>query len=209
MSYCLVSEDEMDASVDEGPRARRQISPSRSKHSRSLSHARLQPRPLQNDEDKPHELVELTQPSARTDLNTQRRESTQTVRPGFPGLGPPLSPTQLQLSSVLTPSFPDDSFGISDMSCSVSRYDSPVASFSEHPLTSVHDNDASDHQPGQQASLGEQELVMPLVTVPIPHRRPFTETGKSIGRLRILVAGGKGENRATLAHPPLTSLTRR
>lgn len=190
MSYCLVSEEEMEASVDPRPQPRRHISPNRSKRSPTISHSKPQSSSKNDGEENAAEPA----PSAPgPDSSVLRRESTQTVRPGNPDPAQPQSPTRIRESSV-SPSVPDDSFGMSDISCSASRHDSPVASFSEYPLSrlpSVHDNHNTNDTPGYYPDHSEQELVMPVLTV--PHRRPFTETGKSIGSLKILVAGGKGK----------------
>jgi hypothetical protein len=47
------------------------------------------------------------------------------------------------------------------------------------------------------------QLVMPSIKMPI--RRPFTERGKSIGKLKIMIVGSKGKSDATLKE--LTRLT--
>lgn len=191
MSYCLVSEEEMESSVDPMSQSRRHISPNRSKRSSTLSHSKPQSSSKHDVDDSPAEPVSS---GTGPDGNVLRRESTQTVRPGNSASAQPQSPTRIRESSV-SPSVPDDSFGMSDISCSASRHDSPVASFSEYPLShlpSVHDNHNANEAPGYYPDHSEQELVMPVLTV--PHRRPFTETGKSIGSLKILVAGGRGRS---------------
>lgn len=185
MSYCLVSEEEMDASINQRPQSQRYASPHRSKRSPPTSHAKPPSSPKNDPEsfaDSPH----TTSPDSRV----LRRESTQTVKPDSSGFAAPPSSSIRRSSPAMTPSVPDT---ISDLSCSASRHDSPVASFSEAPLSrvpSVPDCNAAYESTGQYSVYSEQELVMPVLTV--PHRRLFTETGKSIGRLKILVAGRKG-----------------
>lgn len=50
---------------------------------------------------------------------------------------------------------------------------------------------------GQEAlGVGAPQLIMPEITMPI--RRPFTERGKRIGRLKIMVAGDSGEFQAAI-----------
>lgn len=194
MSYCLVSEEEMESSVDPGPQTRRHISPNRSKRSPTIPHSKSPSSSKHGGEESP---AEPPSSAPSPDGNVLRRESTQTVRPGDLGSAQPQSPTRRRESS-LSPSAADDSFGMSDISCSASRHDSPVASFSEYPLSrlpSVHDNQNTNDAPGHYPDHSEQELVMPVLTV--PHRRPFTETGKSIGSLKILVAGGRGKPACT------------
>ncbi|EFQ33263.1 heat shock protein [Colletotrichum graminicola M1.001] len=57
---------------------------------------------------------------------------------------------------------------------------------------------ASDHGKPQSAYSGEaaQQFIMP--TINVPSRRPFTETGKSLGRLKILLAGRSGLGKTAL-----------
>ncbi|MBE3046155.1 hypothetical protein IMZ48_27175 [Candidatus Bathyarchaeota archaeon] len=191
MSYCLVSEEEMDASVEQGAQPVRYVSPHRSKRPPMPSQAK----PPQNE---PESLPADPSPHRTSpDTHALRRESSQTVKPGGLGFAAPPSPPAMRSSPAMTPSVPEDSITMSDLSFSASRHDSPVASFSEFPLSrvpSVPDNNGANDSTGQYSVYSKQELVMPVIT--IPHRRPFTETGKSIGRLKILVAGRKG----TLLH---------
>jgi hypothetical protein len=60
-------------------------------------------------------------------------------------------------------------------------------------LSESDDSDDDNHSLTQQALLSsdsvEHQLIMPSLTM--PDRRPFTERGKSMGRLKILVAGRK------------------
>ena len=191
MSYCLVSEEEMETSVDPGPQSQRHISPNRSKRTPMVSHSKPQSSSKHDGGESP---AEPASSAPGPDSNVLRRESTQTVRPGNTASVQSQCPTRVRESSM-SPSAPDDSIGMSDISCSASRHDSPVASFSEYPLShlpSVHDNHNTNDAPGYYPDHSEQELVMPVLTV--PHRRPFTETGKSIGSLKILVAGGRGKS---------------
>ncbi|SPO02718.1 uncharacterized protein DNG_05393 [Cephalotrichum gorgonifer] len=196
MSYCLVNEDEMDASIQRRPQPRSHISPSRSKPSPTLSHSNPKNPSQDGDAVVP---AEPGSPRSSAGGNAFRRESTQTVRPVHSGLALPPTSTHRQASSVFTPSVPDGSVGISDISCSASRHNSPVASFSEYPLsrvTSFHANDGIIDAADRYPDHSEHELVMPVMT--ITHRRPFTETGKSIGGLKILVAGSKGAGKSSL-----------
>lgn len=201
MSYCLVNEEDIDTPAEQQRHPRRYKSPHRSKRSPAPSHAKLQPSSQKHPE---CPAADPSLPKTNPEAQALRRESSQTVTPGSSSLAAPHSPLLTRPSPAMTPSLPDDS--ISDISYSPSRHDSPVASFSELPLSRVPSvpefNGVSDSSaPFPDSS--EQELVMPVLTV--PHRRPFTETGKSIGSLKILVAGRKG----TLPHPPLCILAYR
>ncbi|TID02808.1 Septin-2 [Colletotrichum higginsianum] len=55
-------------------------------------------------------------------------------------------------------------------------------------------------EPGQPQSSyvgeGAQQFIMP--TINVPSRRPFTETGKSLGRLKLLMAGRSGLGKTAL-----------
>ncbi|KAK2002150.1 heat shock protein [Colletotrichum falcatum] len=57
---------------------------------------------------------------------------------------------------------------------------------------------ASEHGQPQSAYSGEaaQQFIMP--TINVPSRRPFTETGKGLGRLKILLAGRSGMGKTAL-----------
>lgn len=48
----------------------------------------------------------------------------------------------------------------------------------------------SAHPQSSHSAEGAQQFIMP--TVHVPHRRPFTDVGKSLGRLKILIAGKSG-----------------
>jgi hypothetical protein len=62
-------------------------------------------------------------------------------------------------------------------------------------LSESLDSDDDNQSRTQQAMISsdgvEHQLIMPSLTM--PDRRPFTERGKNMGRLKILVAGRKGK----------------
>ncbi|KZL67397.1 heat shock protein [Colletotrichum tofieldiae] len=87
----------------------------------------------------------------------------------------------------------------SAISSSSSRRNSLVGSLSEYQESFVMSAfGASEHGQAQSAYSGEgdQQFIMP--TINVPSRRPFTETGKSLGRLKLLVAGRSGLGKTTL-----------
>lgn len=55
---------------------------------------------------------------------------------------------------------------------------------------------ACSDEPGESPGNVDSELVMPTITVPA--RRPFTDEGKSLGRLKLLIAGNSGIKRSKL-----------
>lgn len=194
-SYCLVSEEDMNASVERRPRSQTYTIPTRRKLSPAKSSEEMRGRSQNDNEKLPSEPRSPTQAEG----GTFRRESTQTVKPGDPGLT--TRPSNTRSSSVLSPSVPEGSVAISDISCSIPHRDSPVASFSEYPFSHAPsglgemDTSSLVHQ-DQPIEYSEQRLIMPLIT--LPDRRPFTETGKAIGGLKILVTGAKGTGKTSL-----------
>ena len=196
-SFCLVSEEDMNASTERRPRSQTYSIPTRRKQSPAKSHE-MRGRSRNGNEKLPSEPRSPT----RAESGMFRRESMQTVKPGDSGLT--ARPSNTRTSSVLSPSVPEGSVAISDISCSIPHRDSPVASFSEYPFSHAPsglgelDTSSLVHQ-DQSAEHSEQQLIMPLIT--LPDRRPFTETGKAIGGLKILVAGAKGLFHVNLPSP--------
>lgn len=99
-----------------------------------------------------------------------------------PALSQPLTPV------MLGPSGPASAFsGVS------SRRNSLTASLSEEMGSQVL-SISDDFEPDQSSSMMESgsapQLVMP--SIEMPSRRPFTEEGKRIGRLKVLIAGDSG-----------------
>ena len=191
-SYCLVNEEEMNAAAERRARSQTFTMPSRRKPSPAISSHETRGRPRYENEKLQSEPLSPTHAEA----GAARRESTQTIRPGDSGLT--MRPSNTRASSILSPSVPEGSVAISDISCSIPPHDSPVASFSEYPfsqaasgLAELLDSSPVARQDQPASDYTEQQLIMPLIT--LPDRRPFTETGKAIGGLKILVAGAKGE----------------
>ncbi|KAI0180835.1 Septin-domain-containing protein [Hypoxylon sp. FL1284] len=68
-------------------------------------------------------------------------------------------------------------------------------SLSEHAVT--FDDDPLEHGPSNMLDSGAApQLVMP--SLKMPSRRPFTETGKSLGRLKVLFAGDSGVGKTSM-----------
>lgn len=82
---------------------------------------------------------------------------------------------------------PSTSKSVSLRSLRLSDDDSSPEDSASQALTSSGDEDEGDEtQPGESAP----QLVMPSISM--PSRKPFTEKGKSLGKLKILVVGPRG-----------------
>jgi hypothetical protein len=101
-----------------------------------------------------------------------------------------ISQNHHELSRPITPIMLGTSVTGSAMSSPSSRRHSLDGSISEHAI----DSDEDDHEIHDSTTLSHSgsapQLVMP--SIQMPSRRPFTETGKSMGRLKILLAGDSG-----------------
>lgn len=119
---------------------------------------------------------------------------------------PPLSSTLPSVSSLSQdsrgahPSLPSSPKSSSSRSCRPSDLDSTYDGASQAIASS---EDEADAVQALQVPDSAPQLVMP--SIQMPSRRPFTERGKSMGRLKILVAGDSGMFSDRVA--PLHSLT--
>lgn len=109
--------------------------------------------------------------------------SIETTAPAVPPITPPLSGLSAPASALGSPS---------------SRHDSFAASLSEDQgsfvLSTLDDfgsaSIASFLGATEPEATADSQLIMP--TISVPTRRPFTAEGKSMGRLKVLVAGHTG-----------------
>jgi hypothetical protein len=93
---------------------------------------------------------------------------------------------------------------MSTLSSVSSRRNSFVGSFSEDlmhsQVLSVDGCGDADKEllgpPGMMDSGSAPQLIMP--SIKMPSRRPFTETGKAMGRLKVLIAGDSGVGKTSL-----------
>ncbi|KAE9574794.1 hypothetical protein CGMCC3_g9401 [Colletotrichum fructicola] len=115
------------------------------------------------------------------------------------------SPTRIQTPPPLTPSQPMTPilYGVSGpcsaISSSSSRRNSLAGSLSEYQESFVMSAFGASESGQAQSSYngeGAQQFIMP--TISVPSRRPFTEVGKSLGRLKLLVAGKSGLGKTSL-----------
>ena len=73
-----------------------------------------------------------------------------------------------------------------------SSVNSFAISLSEHAVSSDEDEEYADRGAGTPGEGGSApQLIMPSINM--PSRRPFTTTGRSMGRLKVLVAGDSGK----------------
>ncbi|KAI1384703.1 Septin-domain-containing protein [Hypoxylon trugodes] len=98
-------------------------------------------------------------------------------------------------SRPMTPMMLGTSCTGSAMSSPSSRRNSFTGSLSEHAVSS--DEEPLEQGPSRMMDSGSApQLVMP--SIKMPSRRPFTETGKSLGRLKVLFAGDSGVGKTSM-----------
>ncbi|KAK1457008.1 heat shock protein [Colletotrichum melonis] len=119
-----------------------------------------------------------------------------TSNPSSAGIPTPPPPS---LSQPMTPILYGVSGPCSAISSSSSRPNSLAGSLSEYQESFVMSAfGTSDAGRPQSIYSGEvaQQFIMP--TINVPSRRPFTEAGKGLGRLKLLVAGKSGVGKTAL-----------
>ncbi|KAL6876024.1 hypothetical protein HDV57DRAFT_502726 [Trichoderma longibrachiatum] len=112
--------------------------------------------------------------------------------------------TPHDLSRPMTPVNLGTSGPESVISSTDSAMSSPVASMSASRISSSlsligpHQGGIGlfQNSPDAAAESHTPQLIMPSLTV--PRRRPFSETGKSLGKLKVLVTGAEGIGKSTL-----------
>ena len=141
----------------------------------------LRPRPKVRTRDSSRESVE--QPPVNTGNSSpynpsQTDHSAPSMSQSFASLS-----SQAPLSSM--PSSPKS---FSNRSCRPSDEDS----MDEGGSQAIASSEDEDIEPQSQSSMQDSapQLIMP--SIKMPSRRPFTERGKSLGRLKVLIAGDSG-----------------
>ncbi|PHH52270.1 hypothetical protein CFIMG_003336RA [Ceratocystis fimbriata CBS 114723] len=157
-------------------------------------------------------------PSEPLDVGDTDLQSLQSLQSATPSHHSPLHPFFGQAPQALSPTY--SRFGTiassSALSSSSSLGESLAATFSDyHYAASQADADAA--VPGNfgldssQAlndmcsSNGASQFIMPTLT--LPSRRPFTDVGKALGRIKILVAGSSATGKSSLIRATLESCT--
>lgn len=102
----------------------------------------------------------------------------------------PLTPVQFELSPGPASELPSTPKSVSLRSLRLSDDDSQADEAASQALVSSEDEDDEDKQ-DQEAGDSIPQLVMPSIQMPV--RRPFTDRGKNLGKLKVLVAGGVGK----------------
>lgn len=107
-------------------------------------------------------------------------------------------PSQAQPSLMSRPMSPlmlGSSYVGSIVGSSSSRRNSFASSLSDHAIS--YDQESVSESAAASGMLDSApQLVMPSINM--PSRRPFTETGKNLGRLKILLAGNSGVGKTSL-----------
>ncbi|KAI1769175.1 Septin-domain-containing protein [Hypoxylon sp. FL1150] len=124
----------------------------------------------------------LYSPTSRTSTFTHSPVSMKSQNHSLPSR--PITPIMLGMSCtesvISTPS---------------SRRNSFTGSLSEHAIGS--DDELREHEPSSMLGNGSApQLVMP--SLKMPSRRPYTETGKSLGRLKVLFAGDSAVGKTSM-----------
>ncbi|KAI0432221.1 Septin-domain-containing protein [Xylaria sp. FL1042] len=145
-------------------------------------------------------VIEPTRANDRDHQRDDEPSCSPSSRVSFFSQSPVSLPSQAQPSTAsrpITPIMLGPSCVGSAGSLSSSRRNSFTSSLSDHP---VSDDRASAGEPVSVPSMlhsgSAPQLVMPSIMM--PSRRPFTETGKSLGRLKILLAGDSGVGKTSL-----------
>ncbi|KAK8191428.1 uncharacterized protein BKA78DRAFT_134756 [Phyllosticta capitalensis] len=107
----------------------------------------------------------------------------------------PLTPVQFELSPGPASELPSTPKSVSLRSLRLSDDDSQADEAASQALVSSEDEDDEDKQ-DQEAGDSIPQLVMPSIQMPV--RRPFTDRGKNLGKLKVLVAGGVGVGKTSL-----------
>ncbi|KAL8672445.1 MAG: hypothetical protein Q9168_003092 [Polycauliona sp. 1 TL-2023] len=161
----------------------------------SLDTSTEEPRHMGDDGQKPEDH-ERRRSTLRATPNSREQSRSQSPRLGFPGLKSTLpSVSSLSQDSQGAPPSPKSS---SSRSYRPSDLDSVYDSGSQAIASSEDEADIA--QPSDSAP----QLVMPSMV--LPSRRPFTERGKSINRLKILVAGDSGLGKTSLINSSVEQL---
>jgi hypothetical protein len=138
-------------------------------------------------------MMEAQDPSGRPSHHHHESEHKNTLlhRDGRPASFP-LTP--LGIDSPAEPiSFPSSPKSTSTRSLRPFEDMSLPDESSSHAIASDNDDDEEEGHPAASRSdlrTSDPQLIMPSIRM--PSRRPFTERGKTIGRLKVMVAGAPG-----------------
>jgi hypothetical protein len=188
MSFFLADEATVDSYLDQpsllAPRARDPRKPAETGHVLSL-HAR--------DEQ------DTTERARAASRQLEREGGAAVAYSPLSGASLP-SPASVPMSHISRPMTPitlGTSCAGSVASSPLSRRNSLVGSLFESAVISDEEDDDTPRLDESMMDGGSApQLVMPSIRM--PSRRPFTETGKSLGRLKVLIAGRVGVGKTAL-----------
>lgn len=108
---------------------------------------------------------------------------------------------QARLQSLTGKTFKTDDHGSNSMPSSPGDFSSISTSDGHHSLSASFSELPSRQSPAPASAFPETrdsipQLVMP--TVMVPQRRPFSDTGRGLGKLKILVTGQSGTGKTSL-----------
>lgn len=122
----------------------------------------------------------------RSRRGSSRHSNTPPLPRGEASLLPSLSPSALPSQEPSLPSSPETR---STRSLLGSKASSSADENGSQALMSSEDDDPESASAVQDSA---PQLIMP--SIKMPSRRPFTQRGSTLGRCKIMVAGGKGTN---------------
>lgn len=105
-----------------------------------------------------------------------------------PSVSQPLTPLRLE-SPAPSSAVPGSPKSISMQSLRLSDEDSTLDDVASQAI--ISSGEEEDERETEESSKRDLEFVMP--SIQMPTRRPFTATGKNMGRLKVLVAGEAGK----------------
>lgn len=108
---------------------------------------------------------------------------------------PPLTPVQFELSSGPASDLPSTPKSVSLKSFRLSDEESQADEAASQAIVTSDEEDDGVEEKGEVEKAVPQ-LVMP--SIQMPKRRPFTEKGKNMGRLKVLIAGETGVGKTSL-----------
>ena len=109
----------------------------------------------------------------------------------------PLTPLNVDAPSLLpTSGIPSTPSAASLQSLKLSDEDSAMDESASQAITSSGEEEGADAGIQQDAAGTFPQLVMP--SIQMPSRRPFTTTGKAMGKLKVLIAGEAGIGKSSL-----------
>ncbi|KAL9103571.1 MAG: hypothetical protein Q9163_001409 [Psora crenata] len=130
-----------------------------------------------------------------TVIGSQLQTANSSPRPGQPSPPPSMSHSMTSLSfdsQAPLSSFPSSPKSFSNRSSRPSDEDSVDEAGSQAIVSSSED----DAGPSSNLQDSAPQLIMP--SIKMPSRRPFTDRGKCMGRLKILIAGDSGVGKTSL-----------